>query len=111
MRLYANENFPLQTVLVLRTLGYDILTTHDAGKSNIQIPDPEVLEFAIAENRAVITLNRKDFMKLHKLSDQHCGIIVCTKNDDFQSFAEDIHRTLSAIGESLEQQLIRVYRS
>ena len=32
-RLYADENFALPVVLALRRLGHDVLTTHDAGKS------------------------------------------------------------------------------
>ena len=55
-RLYANE-FGLPVVLELRRLGHDVLTTHDAGKSEQSIPDNEVLRFASSENRAVLTLN------------------------------------------------------
>jgi hypothetical protein len=33
-RLCSNENFPLPAVEALRRLGRDVLTTHDAGKSN-----------------------------------------------------------------------------
>jgi predicted nuclease of predicted toxin-antitoxin system len=63
LKLYANENFPLETVQILRNKGYDVLTTHDIGKSNLRIPDEEVLAFAISENRAILTINRKDFMR------------------------------------------------
>jgi hypothetical protein len=87
LKLYANENFPLETVLILRNLGYDILTTHEMGKSNLSIPDEEVLTFALTENRAILTINRKDFMRLHRLNPIRSGIIVCTKNDDFKNFA------------------------
>ncbi|GAB4203494.1 MAG: hypothetical protein Fur006_57930 [Coleofasciculaceae cyanobacterium] len=38
-RLYADEQFPRETVLALRTLGHDILTVQEAGKANQQIPD------------------------------------------------------------------------
>ena len=82
LKLYANENFPLETVRVLWNLGYDISTTHERGKSNLSIPDEDVLAFAIAENRAILTVNRKDFMRLHRQNPIHSGIIVCTKNDD-----------------------------
>lgn len=66
LRLYANENFPVETVHLLRALGYDIKTTHESGKSNLGIPDEEVLEYAISDTRAVITINRRDFIRLHK---------------------------------------------
>jgi Domain of unknown function (DUF5615) len=57
-RLYANENFPLPVVEELRQLGYDVLTTSESGKAGVAIPDAEVLAFAVAEGRALLTLNR-----------------------------------------------------
>jgi len=108
-RFYSNENFPLATVKYLRELGHDVLTTLDAGRSNQRIPDEEVLLFAIQEKRAVITTNRKDFIRLHKNNPQHHGIIVCTEFRDFEALALKIHTScLSA--EFLENELIRVYR-
>lgn len=61
-RLYANENVPSEAIGHLRRFGHDVLTTHEAGKSNQAIPDEEVLSFATAEKRAVLTFNRKDFL-------------------------------------------------
>lgn len=109
-KLYANENFPVETVKILRKLGHDIQTTHEAGNSNLKISDEEVLAYAIAEKRAIITVNRKDFIRLHRANPNHSGIIVCTKNDDFENFAECIHRVLIQHGEDYNNQLIRVYR-
>ena len=57
--LYANENFPLPVVNELRRLGHDVLTTQDTGRAEQAVPDEEVLEFAVSQTRAVITLNRK----------------------------------------------------
>jgi hypothetical protein len=64
-RFYANENFPLPPVESLRQLGHDVLTTMESGKSGQAIPDSEVLEFATAESRILITLNRRHFIRLH----------------------------------------------
>lgn len=64
-RLYANENFPFLTVSELRRLGRDVLTVRDAGKASVSTPDSEVLAFAITQGRAVLTLNRKHFIRLH----------------------------------------------
>ncbi len=110
VKLYANENFPLETVLVLRHLGYDILTTHEMGKSNLSIPDEDVLAFSITENRAILTINRKDFMRLHRLNPIHSGIIVCTKNDDFDNFALCIHSVLLPYQDNAANLLLRVYK-
>ncbi len=108
-RLYSNENFPLPVVEALRKKGHDILTTGDAGKSNTGIPDDEVLRFAIAERRAVLTHNRLDFIRLHRLHPGHEGIIVCTENADFPALAEKIHAQLRQL-ESLKGQIVRVNR-
>jgi len=90
-RLYANENFPLPVVLELRRWGHDILTTQDAGKSDQAIPDKEVLEFAAAEDRVVLTLNRLHFIRLHKIDGDHQGIIACTYDPNFLAQATRIN--------------------
>lgn len=81
--LYANENFPLPVVERLRELGHDVLTTTDAGQSDQAASDEEVLAFAILQSRAVLTLNRKHFVRLHRDHDDHRGIVVCTFDADF----------------------------
>jgi len=108
-RLYSNENFPLPVVEALREQGHDVLTTRDAGKANEGIPDEEVLSFAIGNKRAVITHNRKDFIRLHRLNPDHEGIIVCTDHADFPALAAKVHAQLQRM-ESLKGQLVRVNR-
>ena len=65
-RLYANENFPLPVVEALRALGHDVLTVQESGEAEKALPDEEVLAFAVAQARAVLTLNRKHFVRLHE---------------------------------------------
>ena len=108
-RFYADEQFPIETSLTLRSLGHDVLTVQEAGKSNQRIPDPEVLAFATSNHRAVLTINRYDFIQLHKSSPNHAGIIVCTENTNFERLAEKIHDAVTQI-HSLDGQLIRIYR-
>lgn len=80
LRLHADEQFPYPVVQRLRAIGYDILTVQEAGQANQQIPDNEVLKFATEQNRAVITENRRDFVRLHQQFLDHAGIVVCSKN-------------------------------
>jgi Domain of unknown function (DUF5615) len=108
-RLYADEQFPRETVLMLRTLGHDVLTVQEAGKANQGIPDDEVLAFAASIERAVVTLNRYDFIKLHTKQPDHAGVIVCTENQDFAMLATRINEAISRF-EGLTGQLIRVYK-
>jgi predicted nuclease of predicted toxin-antitoxin system len=106
---YADEQFPKATSIALRSLGHDVLTVQDAGNANQKIPDQEVLAFATEQDRAVLTLNRYDFIRLHKQSSAHTGIIVCSENTNFLRLAEKIHEAVSPIN-NLNEQLLRVYR-
>lgn len=108
-RLYADEMFPKKVSELLRTMGHDVLTVQEAGKANLGIPDEEVLNFAVENNRTVITLNRQDFIKLHKSSSEHSGIIVCTNDTDRSRMATRINEAINQ-EISLTGKLIRVVR-
>ncbi|MBC8431291.1 MAG: DUF5615 family PIN-like protein [Desulfobacterales bacterium] len=108
-RLLADENFPLPVVEKLRQLGHDVLTVQEAGRGNQQFPDNEVLSLASAGERAVMTLNRKHFVRLHQVSTKHAGIIVCTVDLDYDGQAHRIHQAVKSYT-TLERLLIRVNR-
>jgi hypothetical protein len=107
--LYANENFPLRVVEALRRLGHDVLTTREVGQDNQQIADDDVLAFASDSGRAVITINRRDFIRLHRQQPAHRGIIVCTEDADVAGQARRIHEAIGSL-EALDGLLIRVNR-
>jgi predicted nuclease of predicted toxin-antitoxin system len=106
-RLYGNENFPLPVIEELRRLEHDIQTIQETGKR--AATDEEVLAFAISEGRAVLTLNRKHFLRLHHDHPQHSGIILCTFDPDFAGQAARIHAVIAA-QEQLAGHLLRVNR-
>ena len=106
---YSNENFPLDTVEHLRRMGHDVLTTKDVGKSDLSIPDPEVLQFAADSKRCLITLNRRDFMYLHQKNKDHSGIIVCKTDYDFLHQAECIDKQVKAC-KNLAGELLKIYK-
>jgi Domain of unknown function (DUF5615) len=68
-----------------------------------------VLDFAISQNRAVITLNYNHFKNLHKQVKTHSGIVICSRNDDWDIFVDCIDMALRE-EESIEGKLIRVNR-
>ncbi len=109
-KLYVNENFPLPVVLLLRSLGHDVLTSRDAGNANQRIPDEDVLTFSTTQNRILLTLNRRDFIQLHRVNPIHAGIVVCTEDADFSALANRIHAELLKNQGLFENQLLRVYR-
>ncbi len=108
-RLYADENYDVRVVLELRQRGHDVLTAREAGNADQRIPDPDVLAFAVAQGRAVLTFNRRHFIRLHRTSQPHHGIIVCTTDPDVVALAHRIHQVLLNCP-NLNHQLLRVNR-
>ena len=109
MPLYADENFPLRVVEELRRLDHDVLTAFEDGRANQSITDAKLLERATQLGRAVLTLNRVDFKRLHLQYPTHAGIIICTEDPDRLGQAQRIAESVSNAGELLGQ-LLRVYR-
>ncbi|NEO95647.1 MAG: hypothetical protein F6K56_37945 [Moorea sp. SIO3G5] len=106
-RLYADEQFPLPVVQILRDFGHNVLTVQEAEKAGDS--DAEVLAFAVNNNRAILTQNRRHFIRLHLEQPKHHGIIVCTDDRDIKSLAQRINQAISK-EEPLTNKLIRVNR-
>jgi hypothetical protein len=59
-----------------------VIPTQEAGNAGQAIPDHEALDFATRAGWAVLTLKRRDFIRLHKRGIPHAGIVVCTEDTD-----------------------------
>ena len=108
-RLFADENFPGPVVAGLRARGHDVVTLQETGAGGLSVPDDVVLARATAEGRAVLTMNRRHFMVLHRASSVHAGIAACTFDPDFARQAARIDVALARAG-SLAGLLVRVNR-
>jgi uncharacterized protein with PIN domain len=106
-KFYSNENFPIPAVVALRALGHDVVTIQERGRANESTSDPDVLRFATSEGRAVLTLNRRDFYRLHDQIQAHAGIVVCVADSDFSRLARMIHERIQAEGE-MAGKIVRV---
>jgi hypothetical protein len=106
---YADENFPRAVVEGLRRLGHDVLTALEAGQANRRVPDPDVLAFAVTLGRAVLTLNRRHFARLHRQTISHRGIVVCTPDADADALAQRIHQAVAA-ETPLPGKLVRIVK-
>ena len=109
MVLYADENLPLRVVEELRQLGVDVLTALDDGRANQSLTDQEILTRATQLGRAIVTLNRRDFKRLHLQMPNHAGIIICTEDPDRLAQARAIFEAIDN-AEELRGQPIRIYR-
>lgn len=108
-RFYANENLTFELVELLRQQGYDVLTSLEAGNANQRIPDDQVLRTATADNRAVLTFNRDDFLRLHRSGVNHSGIIICKDDSDLSGLSQSLHDYLMT-QEILQNRLLRVLK-
>lgn len=55
MKLLANENFPIKSILYLKRNGFDIISI---GTDNPSIQDHAVMTIAIKEQRTILTFDR-----------------------------------------------------
>ncbi len=95
MLLYADEDFALPVVEVLRLLGHDVLTAQEDGRSST--PDPDILARAHSLGRAVLTYNRRHFERLHRQGVPHSGILSATRDGDFPALAARIDAALTGL--------------
>src|SRR5437870_9799911 len=103
---FADENFSLDVVRQLRLLGHDVTTVADAKMFGAD--DPAILAFATSAGRAVLTLNRRHFIRLHLQGGTHAGLVVCTHDDPF-ALATRIHQAVQNLS-SLTNRLLRINR-
>jgi hypothetical protein len=78
MQLYADEDFPLAVVEELRRLGHDVLTAQEDNRR--KMPDSDILDRAHALRRAVLTHNRRHFVRLDRQGLPHSGILSATQD-------------------------------
>jgi hypothetical protein len=108
-RLLADEDFPRTTANELRRLGHDVLSMREIGRAGLGTPDEVVLGLAKLDQRAVLTINRWDFIRLHRTEPDHAGIVACTFDEDFVGLAARIDAALAEAG-AMYGRLIRVIR-
>lgn len=108
-RLLADENFPLPVTQELRRLGHDVVTLEQLGKADQGLLDETILTLATEESRAILTINRRHFVRLHEERPGHGGIIVCSLDIDFEGQAARISASLTR-EQGLPGKLLRVNR-
>jgi hypothetical protein len=108
-RLLADENFPFPVTQELRLLGHDVVTLEKLGKADQGLLDGAVLALATEDDRTILTVNRRHFVRLHQERPDHAGIVVCSLDIDFVGQAKRISAALEA-EDALAGKLFRVNR-
>jgi predicted nuclease of predicted toxin-antitoxin system len=62
VKLYLDEDISPRVAVILRKMGIDALSTHETGM--LEASDEDQLAFAAADERAMVTRNREDFITL-----------------------------------------------
>jgi len=78
IKLFSDEDFYIGKFAPdIRRLEYDVVDALDKGL--LGYPDDILLEFAVNEERAFLTFNRRHFVRIHKqyidMGKEHWGII------------------------------------
>ena len=78
IRFYYDEDVSVDIAHNLQQRGFDVLTTRDTLR--LTYDDNDQLAFAVEQQRAIITHNRRDFEMLHQTyfdqAQLHMGIII-----------------------------------
>ena len=104
-QLYADEDFPFPVVERLRQLGHGVVTAFEEGQANQAIEDADQLAFATSLGRAILTRNRRHFLRLHHRPVHHAGIISITDDPDLDGQATRINEAIARCATVLDQHL------
>jgi hypothetical protein len=108
VRLYFDEDVSVDIVSNLRQRGFDVLSTHEARL--LQLDDDAQLAFAVQEQRALVTHNRRDFELRHEQAlaegHTHCGIIIARRRANEAAVVSRLLALLNSVtAEEMANQL------
>jgi hypothetical protein len=106
-KLYLNEHLSPRLASELRRYGFDALSSHEAER--LSDPDDGQFAFAVSQQRAMVTFNVGDFVRLHQQytadGREHWGVVLSTE----EPIGVLLHRLLrllnSVSGEELKNQV------
>jgi predicted nuclease of predicted toxin-antitoxin system len=79
-KLYLNEHLSPRLAEQLRRYGFDAVSSQEAAM--LSHDDAEQLVWAVAQERAIVTFNVSDFVKLHEeyqaAGKEHFGVVLST---------------------------------
>ncbi|HSE40054.1 MAG TPA: DUF5615 family PIN-like protein [Acidobacteriota bacterium] len=106
MRIFADENIPLQTIEALRKVGHDVVSAHDQEHKGRD--DFHIWKFVQKESRVLITTDRGFANRRDEL---HSGIlIVRLKMPNSEKIHQRIFTALSEFHETEWRGLLVIMR-
>ncbi len=106
-KLYLNEHLSPRLAAQLRQHGFDVVSTQEVGL--LAEADAEQLIFAVTHQRAVVTINTKDFALLHQeylaQAREHWGLVFSTQQPIGVLFQRLLRLLHSSSAEELRNQI------
>jgi hypothetical protein len=85
----------------LQSRGYDALSCHDAGLANQAVPDHTQLAYAAVQERALLTFNTQDFVRLDSewkaVGRRHAGIVTVARPVEIGHLIRCVMRHLDTV--------------
>ncbi len=105
--LYCDEDVIEEIAEALRQRGYDTLSAAEAGM--LEHPDDEQFEYAVMHNRAILTYNGPDYIRLasawFNAGKEHAGVVISQQFSKRQ-FGELLRQLLNLL-DTLTQDEMR----
>ena len=115
MKVYLDEDLSPNIALLLRQRGLDATSAHEVGNS--QLEDRAQLRYATREERAIVTANVVDFIRLAReavaTNTGHAGIVLVPssfRGDEFEALADAIVDGLKSYPQGLHGVVIYIKR-
>ena len=110
VRLYSDDNVNPALAPALGWEGYDVLSTHAAGRANQRISDEAQLLYAIQQGRALLTFNARDFIQMDSLwkaaGKRHYGIVVSPRIDDLGELLRRVKGHLDTVTPAQQENVL-----
>lgn len=106
--LYLDEDVVPELARLLRSHGHDAVSAHEVGA--LQLEDPEQLERATSEGRALLTYNYHDFLRISdewfRSGRSHAGIVISYRQYSRHELGA-LFRAVVALLESLTAEALQ----
>lgn len=111
IKLYLNENLSDEIARRLRSSGVDAVSSHEVDMDAQD--DYAQMKFAVVQGRAVVTINKKDFNRIHRYYQangwDHWGIIF-SKDMDLVVIYRRLLRLVSGMqAEEIKNERLRLH--
>ncbi|MDZ7360801.1 MAG: DUF5615 family PIN-like protein [candidate division KSB1 bacterium] len=111
IKLYLNENLSDEIAKRLRADGIDAVSSHESGMDTQD--DYAQMQFAVSHERAIVSINKKDFIRLHleyiKNGKEHWGVILSNDIDHSVIYRRLLRLVGMLQAEDTKNQLIRLH--